>query len=107
MAIADALETATSLTSLNGCSLYAGIRAGGQRELTLGGSELGVVVAWYLPRSAATLETLDLRCCCRALLTLSCGNAPCTHAHTHNHTHKHMRARTHTLIPIPGPPPPP
>ena len=60
-AIADALETATSLTSLNGCALYAGIRSGGQRELALGGTELGVVVARYLPRSAETLTTLDVR----------------------------------------------
>jgi hypothetical protein len=78
-AIADALEAVTSLTSLNGCALYAGIRAGGQRELYLGGTELGVAVARYLPRSADTLKTLDLRCCYRSLPTLS-----------------HATARTHT-----------
>lgn len=60
--MADALEAVTSLTSLNGCALYGGIRAGGQRELLLGGTEVAVAVARYLPRSANTLETLDLRC---------------------------------------------
>ena len=59
--IADALETATSLTSLNGCPQYAAIRAGGQRELMLAGLELGVAVARYLPRSADSLTALDLR----------------------------------------------
>ena len=70
-AIADALDAVTSLTSLNGCALYAGIRAGGQRVLALGGTELGVAVARYLPRSAETLTTLDLRCCGRSLPTLA------------------------------------
>ena len=60
--MADALEAVTSLTSLNGCALYGGIRAGGQRELLLDGKfELAVAVARYLPRSAETLTTLDVR----------------------------------------------
>ena len=60
-AIADALEAVTSLTSLNGSPLYAGIRAGGQRELALAGTELTVAMARYLPRSADSLTALDLR----------------------------------------------
>ncbi len=60
--MADALEAVTSLTSLNGCSLFGGIRAGGQRELLLEENfELAVAVARYLPRSAETLTTLDMR----------------------------------------------
>ncbi len=61
-AIIDALEAVTSLTSLNGCDSYAAIRTGGQTRLELGGSELGIAVARYLPRSADTLTELDLRC---------------------------------------------
>ncbi len=59
--LADALEAATSLTSLNGCAAYAAIRSGGQRELALGGTEVALAVARYLPRSADSLTTLDLR----------------------------------------------
>ncbi len=62
-AIADALEEITSLTSLNTYTGYAAIRAGGLAELELAGTELAVVVARYLARSADTLTTLDLRCC--------------------------------------------
>ena len=61
-AIADALEGITSLTSLNAYNRYAAIRAGGLAKLQLAGTELGVAVARYLPRSASTLTTLDLRC---------------------------------------------
>ena len=62
-AIADALEAVTSLTSLNDCPDYAAIRAGGQTELALKGDlELGLAVARYLPRSAESLTSLDLRC---------------------------------------------
>ncbi len=61
-AIVDAVEGVTSLTSLNGCAAYAGIRAGGQTELLLGGKELGVAVTRFLPRSGETLAGLDLRC---------------------------------------------
>jgi hypothetical protein len=59
--MADALEAVTSLTSLNGCALFGSIRAGGQSELLLGGTEVAVAVARYLPRSAETLTTLDMR----------------------------------------------
>ncbi len=62
-AMADALEAVTTLTRLNGCDGYAAIRAGAQSELALGGTELAVAVARYLPRSGATLGRLDLRCC--------------------------------------------
>ncbi len=61
MAISDALEAVTSLTSLNGCTRYAAIRAGGQRELRLGGTEIGLAVVRYLPRSTYSLIALDLR----------------------------------------------
>ena len=59
--MADALERVTGLTSLNGCDRYAAIRAGGLREMQLGGTELGVWAARFLERSAATLTTLDVR----------------------------------------------
>ncbi len=60
--MADALEGITSLTSLNGCGQYAGICAGGQAEVKLKGTELGLWAARRLERSAATLTTLDIRC---------------------------------------------
>jgi hypothetical protein len=61
-AVADALERVTCLTSLNGCGQYAAIRAGGLREMQLGGTELGLWAARFLERSGATLTTLDVRC---------------------------------------------
>ncbi len=60
-AVADALEGVTSLTSLNGCDTCRAIQAGGQSELLLETTELGVWAARYLPRSASTLTRLDLR----------------------------------------------
>jgi hypothetical protein len=61
-AVADALEGVMSLTSLNGCDKCRAIRAGGQTQLLLEKEwELGVWAARYLPRSASTLTTLDLR----------------------------------------------
>jgi hypothetical protein len=60
-ALADALEPVRSLVSLNGCSQYAAIRAGGLREMNLCGTELGVWAARFLERSASTLTTLDIR----------------------------------------------
>ena len=60
-AVADALERVTSLTRLNGCGQYAAIRAGGLREMRLGGTELGVWAGRFLERSGATLTTLDVR----------------------------------------------
>ena len=61
-ALAEALECVTSLTSLNGSDQYAAIRAGGQAELDLGGTELGVWATRFLKQSASTLTTLDVRC---------------------------------------------
>ncbi len=61
-AIADALERITSLACLNGYDSYAAICAGGLVELQLAETELAVAVARYLPRSACTLTTLNLRC---------------------------------------------
>jgi hypothetical protein len=63
-AVTDALEAVTSLTSLNGCNQYAAIRAGGLREMNLGGMELGLWVGRFLERSASTLTKLDVRCLC-------------------------------------------
>jgi hypothetical protein len=60
-AVADALERVTCLTSVNGCGQFAAIRAGGLREMQLGGTELGVWAARFLERSGATLTTLDVR----------------------------------------------
>ncbi len=61
MAIAEALDRTPSLTSLNGYDNYTAIRAGGRAELPLAETELGVVVARYLARSASTLTKLNLR----------------------------------------------
>ncbi len=61
MAVADALEGVTSLTSLNDCDTCRAIRAGEQTELLLGWTELGMWAARYLECSASTLTTLDLR----------------------------------------------
>ena len=62
VAVADALERATCLTRLNGCGEYGAIRAGGVREMRLGGTELGVWAARFLERSGSTLTTLNVRC---------------------------------------------
>ena len=63
VAVADALDRITSLTSLNGCDQYAAIRQGGLTELRLHGErELAVAVMRYLPRSGSTLTRLDVRC---------------------------------------------
>ncbi len=60
--MADALERAGSLTSLNGCDQYAAIRTGGLRELKLEHEwELGVWASHFLGRSASTLTVLDIR----------------------------------------------
>ncbi len=61
-AVANALVGVTSLTSLNGCDQYKAIRHGEQTEMMLGGTELGVAVARYLPLSSSTLTALDIRC---------------------------------------------
>ncbi len=61
-AVAYALEPVTSLTSLNGCNHYAAIRAGGQTEIRLNKTEPGLWVGLYLPRSASSLTTLEMRC---------------------------------------------
>ena len=60
-AIVDALEGVPSLTSLNGCAEYTSIRAGGLKELSLNGTESAVAMARFLPRSADTLTSLDIR----------------------------------------------
>ncbi len=60
-AMVELLDMATSLTSLNGCDKYTAIRKGGQQELDLRDTELGVWAAKYLFRSASTLTKLDLR----------------------------------------------
>jgi hypothetical protein len=59
--VANALDVVYSLTSLNGCNLYASIRAGGLAELKLGKSGLGCWAVLFMERSAATLTALDLR----------------------------------------------
>ena len=59
--MADALEELKFITSLNGCAFYPAIRMGGLKELDLDETELGIVVARYLPCSCSTLMRLDLR----------------------------------------------
>jgi hypothetical protein len=62
VALADALDRITSLTSVNGCDQYAAIRQGGLAELKLDGEwELAVFVVRYLPMSCSTMTRLDVR----------------------------------------------
>ncbi len=59
--VAEALEQATALTSLNECDQYAAIRSGGLKEMNLGWTELAVWAMLFLERSASTLTKLDVR----------------------------------------------
>jgi hypothetical protein len=59
--IMAALEGCTRLTSLNGCSEYPGILAGGLKSLDMDNKELAVAVGPLLTRSASTLVALELR----------------------------------------------
>ncbi len=60
-AIMDALEGHTGLAVLNGCDQYKAILAGAITELDLEGSEAALAVGRFLPRSASTLTSLDLK----------------------------------------------
>ena len=62
MAIAEALEAVPSFKFLNGHDDYTAIRTGEIREMNLSGTELGIAVLRYLPRSAGTLTKPILRC---------------------------------------------
>jgi hypothetical protein len=57
----SALKRCTRLASLNGCNQYQEIMRGGLVELDLYGYEIGLAVGPFLPLSASTLTSLDLR----------------------------------------------
>jgi hypothetical protein len=61
VAITDALEGCTRLVALNGCDTYKEILAGAITELDLEGSEAAIAFGRFLPRSAATLKSLDIK----------------------------------------------
>ena len=60
-AVTDALESCTRLESLNGYAGYKDIVAGGLAALCVSGKDLALAVCRYLPRSAATLTSVDFR----------------------------------------------
>jgi hypothetical protein len=73
----DAVEGSTSLASLNDFSGCKGLLAGSLDSLDLSGRDLGrqelvVAVARLLPRSAATLTSLDLRYATKNRSSLPC-----------------------------------
>jgi hypothetical protein len=58
----DAVEAGgQKLAMLNHYAGFDAAQAGGIKDLVLSGKELGVALARYLPRSAGTLATLNLR----------------------------------------------
>jgi hypothetical protein len=89
-AIADALKGLTALTSLNDrVSNYGeclSICEGGQTEVLLQYSQLGLWAAQHLERSASTLTSLDLRCAAY-LSSLFLLAFQVSHLHANNFTH--------------------
>ena len=59
--VMSALGRCTNLASLNSCDQYQAIVTGGLVALDIQGYEIGLAVGPFLPRSAATLTSLDLR----------------------------------------------
>jgi hypothetical protein len=57
----DVLEGCTQLESLNGYDGYKEIVAGGLTALSINGKDLALAVCRFLPRSAATLTSVDMR----------------------------------------------
>ncbi len=74
----DALEGCTGLTTLNGYDKFQGILDGGLAEFYDGGHELALAVGRFLPRSASTLTTLDLR----RVLSMDIAARPCYLPHS-------------------------
>ncbi len=71
-AVADTLESITSLTCLNDCFEYAAIRAGGLAVMNMYSTyELGGWVPFmapFLERSAGSLTHLNVRCAIQPML---------------------------------------
>jgi hypothetical protein len=57
----DVLAQSTRLKSLNDCSEYQRILAGGLKSLDIDNKELAVAVGPLLARSASTLASLEIR----------------------------------------------
>ena len=57
----NVLERLTGLTSLNGCKKFQQILAGSIVELDLEGTEIALAIGRFLPRSASTITSLDLK----------------------------------------------
>jgi hypothetical protein len=57
----EAIAGCTRLTSLNGCSEYQEILAGGLESLDIDNTELAVAIGPFLVRSAVTLSSLEIR----------------------------------------------
>lgn len=57
----EALSGCTRLSSLNDCSEYQQILAGGLDSIDVSGKELGAAIGPFLTRSASTLTSLDMR----------------------------------------------
>jgi hypothetical protein len=60
-AIIDALEQCPDFLDLNGSDTYRSMRAGGLAKFSEEGHELGLAVGRFLPLSASTLTSLDLK----------------------------------------------
>jgi hypothetical protein len=59
--VMEALAQCTLLESLNGCSEYRRILAGGLANLDIAGKELALAVGPFLNRSVQMLTVLDMR----------------------------------------------
>ena len=70
--MADALEAAPFLTSLNGCNQYAAIRAGGMEDMQLQNTDLALWAVLFLERSASSLTNLSLKCSADPMSVLVC-----------------------------------
>ncbi len=57
----DVLEGCTELESLNGYDGFKEIVAGGLTALSINSMDLALAVCRFLPRSAATLTSVDMR----------------------------------------------
>jgi hypothetical protein len=60
-AILDALEHCPEISLLNGSDMYRAVRAGGLSKISDDGHELALAVGRFLPLSASTLTSLDLK----------------------------------------------
>ena len=59
--VVDAIRNCSKISSLNGFGLYHEVVRGGQQLIVANGLELTLAIARFLPRSADTLVSLDMR----------------------------------------------